>query len=277
MHKLHIDDYFIHSSDQFSVYSSDPEDNNHEHCHEFAELVLVESGHGLHVINGKPSYIQEGDVFFVNEGDHHFYDELGTLKLTNVLINRQQDFHFLSNTDTLINRINEASKLQQGWLLPEQRSACQLLIAQLIQSPQPNSNEIAHAFKEVAFFQLLMAINQAISNISRGHTKYKLHQLIGWLQDNCFEEINWDALSDQFLLTKRTLYRQIKDTTGMTPEHFIKRLRLVSARAKIRESEESITDIAYMCGFSNSNHFTVCYKHVFGHTPSSERSRARLL
>ncbi|MBY4887377.1 AraC family transcriptional regulator [Pantoea sp. DY-15] len=105
-------------------------------------MVLVESGHGLHVINGKPSYIQEGDVFFVNEGDHHFYDELGTLKLTNVLINRQQDFHFLSNTDTLINRI---------------------------------------------------------------------------------------------------------------------------------------TDIAYMCGFSNSNHFTVCYKHVFGHTPSSERSRARLL
>lgn len=119
-----------------------------------------------------------------------------------------------------------------------------------------------------------MAINQATSDISRGHTKYKLHQLIGWLQENCFEEINWEALAEQFLLTKRTLYRQIKNTTGMTPEHFIKRLRLVSARAKIRESEESITDIAYMCGFSNSNHFTSCYKNVFGHTPSSERARA---
>jgi len=274
MHKLCIDDYFIHNNDRFSVYSSDPEDNNHEHCHEFAELVLVESGHGLHVINGKPSYIQEGDIFFVNEGDYHFYDELGTLKITNLLINRRQDFHFLSNTTPLINSINEAAKLQRGWLLPEQRNSCQSLIAQLSHSQQQNTSEMALAFKEMIFFQLLMAINQATSDISRGHTKYKLHQLIGWLQDNCFEEINWEALAEQFLLTKRTLYRQIKNTTGMTPEHFIKRLRLVSARAKIRESEESITDIAYMCGFSNSNHFTSCYKNVFGHTPSSERARA---
>ncbi|MCS3431074.1 helix-turn-helix domain-containing protein [Klebsiella sp. BIGb0407] len=275
MHKLYIDDYFIHNSDPFSVYASDPEDNNHEHCHEFAELVLVEHGHGLHVINGKPSYIQEGDIFFVNEGDYHFYDELGTLKITNVLINRRQDFHFLSNIDPLIHRINEAAKLQRGWLLPEQRNSCQSLIAQLGHSQPQNPDDMARAFKEMIFFQLLMAINQATSDISRSHTKYKLHQLIGWLQENCFEEINWEILADQFLLTKRTLYRQIKCTTGMTPEHFIKRLRLVSARAKIRESEESITDIAYMCGFSNSNHFTSCYKNVFGHTPSSERTRAQ--
>lgn len=152
MHKLCIDDYFIHSNDRFSVYSSDPEDNNHEHCHEFAELVLVESGHGLHVINGKPSYIQEGDIFFVNEGDYHFYDELGTLKITNLLINRRQDFHFLSNIAPLINSINEVAKLQRGWLLPEQRSSCQSLIAQLGHSQQQNSSEMALAFKEMIFF-----------------------------------------------------------------------------------------------------------------------------
>ncbi|WP_227551138.1 AraC family ligand binding domain-containing protein, partial [Klebsiella pneumoniae] len=44
-------------------------------------------GHGLHVINGRPLYIQQGDVFYVQPGDVHYYDELGTLKLINVLIN----------------------------------------------------------------------------------------------------------------------------------------------------------------------------------------------
>ncbi len=68
------------------MYASDPEDNSQEHGHEFAELVIVEEGHGLHVINGRPLYIQQGDVFYVQPGDVHYYDELGTLKLINVLI-----------------------------------------------------------------------------------------------------------------------------------------------------------------------------------------------
>lgn len=48
------------------MYASDPEDNSREHGHEFAELVIVEEGHGLHVINGRPLYIQQGDVFYVS-------------------------------------------------------------------------------------------------------------------------------------------------------------------------------------------------------------------
>lgn len=273
MYTLPVEQYFQRRSDKFSVYASDPEDNNHEHCHEFDELVLVESGHGLHVLNGKPCYIQQGDVFYVKEGDHHFYDELGTLKITNVLVNRQQPFQYLHNTDTLFQRINQAAEQQHGWLLPEQRVLCQSLIGQLTHSAAAPASGLAEASQEVIFFQLLMAITHAVSSPSRSHTKYKLHQLIAWLQDNCFEEIDWEALSARFLLTRRTLYRQIKETTGMTPEHFIKRLRLVSARARIRESEENITDIAFMCGFTSSNHFSTCYKNVFGHTPSQERMR----
>lgn len=181
MDKLRVEAYFSSVDEKLSVYSSDPEDNNSEHCHDFDELVIVDSGHGLHVINGKPVFIQEGDVFFVRDNDYHFYDELGTLKLINVL---------------------------------------------------------------------------------------------GYLQEHCFTEINWVDVADEFLLTQRTLFRRIKETTGMTPENYLKRLRLVSARVKIKNTETSITDIAFMCGFSNSNHFTTSYKQVFGITPSQERKKA---
>ncbi|VFT74574.1 HTH-type transcriptional activator RhaS [Klebsiella aerogenes] len=30
----------------------------------------------------------------------------------------------------------------------------------------------------------------------------------------------------------------------------------------------SITEVAYLCGFANSNHFTTLYKKVFGLTPA---------
>ena len=80
MMTLTVEYYFTHPQDKLGMYASDPEDNSQEHGHEFAELVIVEEGHGLHVINGRPLYIQQGDVFYVQPGDVHYYDELGTLK-----------------------------------------------------------------------------------------------------------------------------------------------------------------------------------------------------
>lgn len=85
--RLETNEYFSSPSDKLAIYTSDPEDNNKEHCHEFDELVIVKSGHGLHVINSQPLFIKTGDVFYVKKDEYHFYDELGTLKLINILIN----------------------------------------------------------------------------------------------------------------------------------------------------------------------------------------------
>ena len=67
------------------------------------------------------------------------------------------------------------------------------------------------------------------------------------------------------------MFRHIKQATGLTPENYIKRLRLLSARSKIRESDMTITEISLLCGFINSTHFTTLYKKTFGITPSEER------
>ncbi len=45
----------------------------------------------------------------------------------------------------------------------------------------------------------------------------------------------------------------------------------LAAREKLRTSDASITDIAFLCGFASSNHFAICYRQLFGHSPSQER------
>lgn len=272
MNNLQLDQYFASERDQFSLYTSDPEDNNCEHRHEFNELVIVESGHGLHVINGKPHFIQEGDVFFIKDRDYHFYDELGTLRLINVLINRQHSFSWLNNVETLLARFDATHPGSYHWLLPQTKEQCKTLIQQLFIAQPARGMAFGSGWQEACFFQLLMNMACQQDEHTQSHTKYKLHKLLRFLQQHCFEEIDWQALGDQFYLSKRTLQRQIKETTGLTPDNYIKRLRLVSARERIINTEETITHIAYLCGFANSNHFSTCYKQVFGQTPSQQRS-----
>ncbi|MCC3703528.1 helix-turn-helix domain-containing protein [Rouxiella badensis] len=273
MERLKVEDFFPSFTEKLSVYSSDPEDNNKEHCHDFNELVIVDSGHGLHVINDQPVFIQEGDVFLIRQNDYHFYEELGTLKLTNVLINPHSEFKFLRDTDSLLAGLAASECSRYGWLLPEVKEECSKLVSQMFNAGGNDDKHLRSLKQEGLFFQLIMSLLSHPKTNYRHNTQYKLHCLLAHLQEHCLDEIDWAAIADEFLLTQRTLFRHIKQTTGMTPENYLKRLRLVSARAKLKNTEDSITDVAFTCGFSNSNHFTTTYKQAFGLTPTQERRR----
>ena len=40
-------------------------------------------------------------------------------------------------------------------------------------------------------------------------------------------------------------------------------------------SDKSITEIAYECGFSSSNYFTICFKRIVGCTPKEFKKRKK--
>ncbi|EFM4922296.1 HTH-type transcriptional activator RhaS [Escherichia coli] len=80
-----------------------------------------------------------------------------------------------------------------------------------------------------------------------------------------------EILFMQLLLLLRTLHRQLKQQTGLTPQRYLNRLRLMKARHLLRHSEASVTDIAYRCGFSDSNHFSTLFRREFNWSPRDIR------
>lgn len=68
-------------------------------------------------------------------------------------------------------------------------------------------------------------------------------------------DVCWEEVAAQFSLSLRTLHRQLKQQTGLMPQRYLNRVRLMKARHLLRHSDDSVTDIAYHCGFGDSNHF----------------------
>ncbi len=63
----------------------------------------------------------------------------------------------------------------------------------------------------------------------------------------------------------------LSEKTGLTPQRYLNRLRLMKARHLLRHSEASVTDIAYRCGFSDSNHFSTLFRREFNWSPRDIR------
>lgn len=270
MDTFSYEEYFKNDNTLFAFSYTDPENNEIEHTHEFNELVIVDKGCGVQVFNGDLYFIQEGDIFLVKEGDRHFYNELGTLKLMNLQINTRYRFQYLQQFEAILEQTYVKNGENFIWLMPKDKDFCVNLIRripQIYRQPAP----IACFQAETAFMQILSTIMLSHSSIQHSSTQYKIRNILIYLQRNYAQEIDWLVLSDLFFITYKTMTRKLKELTGMTPVNYLNRLRLLSARDKLRHSDDSVTDIAGLCGFNNSDYFAKCYKKHFALSPSDER------
>jgi len=73
-------------------------------------------------------------------------------------------------------------------------------------------------------------------------------------------------------LSPRQLERLFAKYLRTTPGKYYLDLRLQRARVLLVETTRSILDIAVACGFASASHFSRCYRGLYGHRPSDERT-----
>ena len=88
------------------------------------------------------------------------------------------------------------------------------------------------------------------------------------IQNVAEQSLNIDLLVNNFAMSRSQLNRKIKALTGMTPNNYIKTLRLKKSYELLKEKGSRVSDVAYQTGFSDPNYFTICFKKEFGENPS---------
>ena len=91
------DDYFAAPELTVTVERRLPQSVFPEHYHDFHEIMLVESGSGVHIFNDHPYTLTAGTVCFVRASDHHLFENVENLRLTNVLFRSPKAFRFIQD------------------------------------------------------------------------------------------------------------------------------------------------------------------------------------
>jgi DNA-binding response OmpR family regulator len=97
-----------------------------------------------------------------------------------------------------------------------------------------------------------------------------------------FMEKNMDNVSlsvtdfaDAFSMSRAVFYKKTKSLLGISPVDFMKDIRIKRAVQLIDSGMNSFTEVAYMCGFSEPNYFSKCFKKEMGVSPSEYKSSIR--
>lgn len=85
-------------------------------------------------------------------------------------------------------------------------------------------------------------------------------------------DFNMDNLATELGMGRSKLYAKIKEITGLTPNEFTLKLKLDEGMKLLNEHAHlSISEIAYMLGFSSARYFSLCFKSFYGVAPLSVR------
>lgn len=110
----------------------------------------------------------------------------------------------------------------------------------------------------------------ALSN-ALGRVPQQLKALVRLMENNIEFPLSISDLADQSGMSPRQVQRLFHDYLGVVPLTHYREIRLQHARRLLRQTDISITEIAFASGFANSSHFTRCFKEQFSITPFAER------
>ncbi|MFN6018219.1 MAG: AraC family transcriptional regulator [Verrucomicrobiota bacterium] len=241
------------------------------HGHDFAEVLWVEEGRGIHRINGKRMEMKAGDLAMIRPSDRH------SLLAISGEVFRLQNITFNSDTLTRLQRSYFADKAVWFWTrdaLPftttldaEQRISLQKEFAWMRQAPRD----------QLSIDSFLLNLFRILG---RGHEPHD--QCPDWLENAMrrfgSEEDLADGVRRFFQLAGRSpehVARTLQKHSGISPTSWVNARRLEHATRLLESSSLPITEIAAICGFENLSYFHRLFRAHQGITPRGHRMRQR--
>lgn len=253
------------------------------HSHDFTELIIVKRGTATHCTRIGTKPVQGGDVRIVTDGEEHCFERRKGLVLVNIMYAPDQLPLPLARLRSL-----------PGYSALFEHKAAPGLIGDLHLDDKMLSNvmssleSISLAQREKAegtdvrlcgyLMQLMVEFAKRYANtdIRDPQAMARLSSLIGEMESN--PAFNWtiDGLAAKEHLSRNHFMRLFQLATGHSAIAHLMHLRMRNAKRLLLESTDSVTEISYKTGFSDSNYFTRQFRRIVGCTPSNWRKSGKV-
>lgn len=105
----------------------------------------------------------------------------------------------------------------------------------------------------------------------KGLPPRKLNLVIEFIDRNLSKPLSLEDIASISDLSPSHFTRLFRSSTGLTPHQYLLRRRIDTAQRLLIESEMSISEVAFECGFADQVHFTQAFRRFAGKAPGAFR------
>lgn len=274
-----------HGTDDFpfQLYNVDcnhPQYVMSTHWHSSMEIIrIIEGTFTLTVHLDNSIILKEGDIFIINSEVVHSGQPHGCIYECLAI-----DLSKLAINNSAYNGVADSLLMRTVALAETPRDAeVQRLISGLFETM--SAEDTGYQLKAIGLTlellgqMQLLHLYSPISELSiqnqRGAERMKA--ILKYISDNCCKDITLDDMASKVGFTPKYFCKFFKKMTNTTPITCLTMYRIEQAAKKLRSTDESITQIAYTCGFNDLSYFIKTFKRLNGVTPSRYRNNCAVI
>lgn len=251
------------------------------HFHPEIELVYVNKGQGKRHIGNHLSYFNNSQLILIGSNLPHngFTDRL-TIKGIETIVQFKPEFlgssFFNIPEMTKISALFEKAK--KGILYkPETKKVIGPKIESLV--TKKGFDQVILLLEILNFLALsedyVILNNDGFAFETRPQDTAKIDIIFKYVNKNFQRTIPLEEIADQVSMTVPAFCRYFKKITGKTFTKLVNEYRVVHATKLLSESNNSIADVCYECGFNNFSHFNKSFNEFTGKSASKYRSEMK--
>ncbi|RZJ36805.1 MAG: AraC family transcriptional regulator, partial [Chryseobacterium sp.] len=182
----------------------------------------------------------------------------------NTLALLQQQFPFLVNplnSQTIIFDDTSRQRVKKGF---------EILNQILSIDKNPTDTEIVLAYLNALLVELNTAYfkNKERTNVLNNNlSKFIEFKIV--VETHLTEQPSINAIAEKLALSTNSLYRIVKEYSGISPKDFLTNRLMIEAKRKINYSNLSIKELAYELGFNDPDYFSRLFKKCTGKNVST--------
>ena len=96
-------------------------------------------------------------------------------------------------------------------------------------------------------------------------------EIATYIYEHYDKKITLDDMAERFPISRSFLSKKFKQATGFGFKEYLVNVRIKNACRLLLETNHSITDIAFECGFNDSNYFGDAFRTIKGIAPNKYR------
>ena len=231
-----------------------------EHYHDVFEIYYLTKGNCRYFIDDKTYEVKAGDIILIPKGVIHktMYDEG---EMQRKLINCS--YHYVPTS--IIPKLPLIMYHYRNIDIKEEVDDIFIKIEREYTKQDEFSQDALLNLLHLLFYLLVRNENK-IDKTEKGN--YLVTEVIAFLKENYAKDVSLTEIAEKLSVSIEHLSRVFKKETGLAFIKYLNMLRFQKAEELLKNNENlSITEIAYKCGFNDSNYFSDKFKKYYGISP----------
>ncbi len=246
------------------------------HYHPEYELTYIVKGSGYRIVGNSYEQYSDGDLVLLGSNLPHTW----TSKPDNTFASEAIVIQFSSEFITPFLVLHESNRIKQ--LLEHSDRGLriavdEMLVSNIMELPKIQGMDrvlkLIWILEEITKRQCDYIAPNTFHNVVSKKNEFRINKACIFLQNNFNQKISLKQVADLIYLTESNFCKFFKKATGKTYSDYLNELRINEACRMLVQTEQTINEISYACGFETLSYFNRVFLFKKAITPTTFRKQ----